>query len=93
MGRKNRRRDDPTPLRPIGWIAPVQSHADGDWHVRPIPGAAANKTYRCPGCDQEIQPGSAHVVAWRADRHDGGEARRHWHTPCWNGRDRRRPSR
>ena len=26
--------------------------------------AAAAKHYRCPGCDQEIPPGVAHVVAW-----------------------------
>jgi hypothetical protein len=93
MGRKNRRRDASVPLRPLGSVTAVRSLPDGDWYVRTIPGPAAAKAYRCPGCQQEIPPGTAHVVAWRADRHDGEENRRHWHTPCWNTRDRRRPSR
>src|ERR1700728_3160579 len=42
----------------------VQVWPDGDWVVRQVPGAAASKTYRCPGCDQEILPGVAHVVVW-----------------------------
>ena len=92
VGRRNRRIDDAVPLRPIGSVASVQSLPDGDWHIRTITGAAATKTYRCPGCQQEIRPGTAHLVAWRADTHDGDEFRRHWHTPCWNNRSRRRPS-
>lgn len=92
MGRRNRRIDDAVPLRPIGSVASVHSFPDGDWHVRTITGAAATKTYRCPGCQQEIRPGTAHVVAWRADRHDGDEFRRHWHTPCWSTRSTRRPT-
>jgi hypothetical protein len=61
--------------------------ADG-WQVRPVTGAAATKTYRCPGCDHEVLPGTPHIVAW----HDGDAGdRRHWHTPCWHARDRRRP--
>jgi hypothetical protein len=92
VGRKNRRVDDNVALRPIGSVQATQSGPDGEWHVRAIPGSAAAKTYRCPGCQQEIRPGVAHVVAWRADRHDGDEFRRHWHTPCWNTRSRRRPT-
>lgn len=92
MGRKNRRMDDAVPLRPLGSVTAAQSLPDGDWFVRPIAGSAATKVYRCPGCQQEIRPGTAHLVAWRADRADGDEHRRHWHTPCWNARDRRRPS-
>ena len=42
----------------------MQAWPDGDWMVRQVPGAAATKTYRCPGCDQEILPGVAHVVVW-----------------------------
>jgi hypothetical protein len=69
----------------------VQVWSDGDWLVRSVPGAAAVKTYRCPGCAQEIRPGVPHVVAWPADgRGDLGD-RRHWHAPCWGARDRRRP--
>ena len=44
----------------------TQEWPDGDWVVRQVPGAAATKTYRCPGCDQEIRPGAAHVVVWPA---------------------------
>ncbi|HEY9475686.1 MAG TPA: hypothetical protein VIS06_17775 [Mycobacteriales bacterium] len=71
----------------------VQEWADGDWIVRPVTGAAAGKAYRCPGCDQQIQAGVAHLVTWPADAIGGGdglEQRRHWHRPCWNARDRRR---
>ena len=57
-------------------------------HVQPY---QAEKTYRCPGCDQEIRPATPHVVAWPAESGRGLEDRRHWHTPCWNARDRRTP--
>jgi hypothetical protein len=63
---------------------------NGDWLVRSVPGAAATKTYRCPGCDQEIGPGVPHVVVW-PDGTSGADSRRHWHTPCWRARDRRTP--
>jgi len=53
---------------------------------------AATKTYRCPGCDHEVPPGMAHVVAWPADDADGLQDRRHWHTGCWRARDRRAPT-
>jgi hypothetical protein len=68
--------------------------ADGSWIVRQVTGAAATKTYRCPGCDQEIRPGVPHVVAWPSDdlRDAGLADRRHWHTPCWHARTRRAPS-
>jgi hypothetical protein len=66
----------------------IESAADGDWVVRAMPGAASAKTYRCPGCDQEIRPGTAHVVVWPAYT-PGPEDRRHWHRPCWEGRLRR----
>jgi hypothetical protein len=60
------------------------------YEVRAIAGSRAVKVYRCPGCDHEIRPGTAHVVVWpsRSDGASGdGEDRRHWHTPCWsNGR-------
>jgi hypothetical protein len=69
----------------------VQTWSDGDWLVRTVPGRAAGKEYRCPGCDHEIRPGVAHVVAWPADGRGDLTDRRHWHTPCWRARDRRRP--
>ncbi|HEX6527465.1 MAG TPA: hypothetical protein VF070_46745 [Streptosporangiaceae bacterium] len=68
----------------------TESWPDGEWVVRPVSGAAATKTYRCPGCDQEIAPGMPHIVAWLADRVVGVADRRHWHTACWRYRLRRR---
>jgi hypothetical protein len=91
--RRNHRRDDAPPLdveRARQGVQRVQTWSDGDWTVRTIPGGASAKTYRCPGCNQEIRPGTPHVVAWPADgRGDEGD-RRHWHTGCWRARDRRR---
>jgi hypothetical protein len=47
----------------------------------------AQKEYVCPGCGRAIEPGTAHVVAWRADGVLGDAAdlaaRRHWHSHCW----------
>jgi hypothetical protein len=66
----------------------VQSWPDGDWVIRQVPGAAATKMYRCPGCDQEILPGVAHLVVW-PEQANGAEDRRHWHNSCWQRRPRR----
>jgi len=66
----------------------TQEWPDGDWVVRQVPGAAAAKTYRCPGCDQELLPGTAHLVVWPAYA-PGPEERRHWHNACWQRRPRR----
>ncbi|GAB3297954.1 ATP/GTP-binding protein [Epidermidibacterium keratini] len=57
------------------------------WLMQPVTGGSG-KTYRCPGCDQEIRPGTGHVVAW--PEYDADD-RRHWHTQCWAARDRRTP--
>ena len=87
--RTRRRADDDGAERPLvtGSIAVTEEHPDGEWVVRRLAGDGSEKTYRCPGCDHEVRPGTPHVVAWRP----GDEAgRRHWHTPCWNARDRRR---
>jgi hypothetical protein len=67
----------PPPLRG-GWV-----REEGGWLVRSISGTAATKTYRCLGCDQEILPGTPHVVAWPAGDAEGTGERRHWHTGCW----------
>ncbi len=86
--RIRRDRSGPPPLVP--GPERVESWPDGDWVVRPMPGAA--KAYRCPGCDQEIVPGTPHIVAWPADRVGVGvEDRRHWHRACWEYRLRRGP--
>jgi len=66
----------------------IEEWPDGDWIVRQVPGAAATKLYRCPGCDQELRPGTAHVVVWPAESADAAE-RRHWHSVCWQRRPRR----
>ena len=68
-----------------------QQYQDGEWIVRSIFGGAATKTYRCPGCMQEIRPGIAHVVAWPADERGYESDRRHWHTGCSRARDSRGP--
>ncbi|HKB28172.1 MAG TPA: hypothetical protein VKC59_04035 [Candidatus Limnocylindrales bacterium] len=70
----------------------LEAGPDGrEWAVRPVSGQAATKVYRCPGCDHEIQRGVPHVVAWPADEYGQSvHDRRHWHTPCWKSRGRRR---
>lgn len=55
--------------------------------VQPIGEAKAQKVYTCPGCNLSIEPGVAHLVAWKqdgimGDAHDVSE-RRHWHKHCW----------
>ncbi|CAA9391259.1 MAG: ATP/GTP-binding protein [uncultured Propionibacteriaceae bacterium] len=58
--------------------------------VRSIAGAAATKTYRCPGCNQAVTPGTPHVVVWpdvpMLSSATGLDERRHWHTSCWQRR-------
>ena len=95
MPRRNHRRDDDTALdeeRARRGVERVVRSPDGHWSVRNITVGGAAKSYRCPGCDQEIRPGVAHVVAWPADERGDLNDRRHWHTACWNARDRRRPT-
>ena len=54
--------------------------------VRQIGSAAATKYYICPGCNQNIPPGVAHIVAWPRDSGRQGDDRRHWHRHCWERR-------
>jgi hypothetical protein len=78
MARRNRRRaDEVRPLSP-GYSSRRQ---EGDYIVQSVPGGQAAKAYICPGCNQQIRPGAAHVVVWSSWR--GPDERRHWHTPCW----------
>ncbi|MEU1751669.1 hypothetical protein ABZ436_03270 [Micromonospora matsumotoense] len=94
--RRNRpRREDTTQLdadRARHGVESVQQWRDGEWQVRGISGGVSVKTYRCPGCDQEIRPGVAHLVAWPADGAGDLTDRRHWHSGCWRARDRRGPN-
>ena len=97
MARRNHRRVDDAPeLGAVGHRRVVEM-ADGEWVVQNITGAASTKMYRCPGCDQEIRPATPHIVAWPFDTgmsdDDRLHERRHWHTPCWSARARRRPTR
>jgi len=70
----------------------LESWRGEDWVVRAMPGAAgaSGRVYRCPGCDQLIPAGSAHVVVWPAVDREADD-RRHWHTSCWAARNRREP--
>jgi hypothetical protein len=91
-----RRRKPPhrLPALPPPMPRRVETGPDGhDYEVRPIAGARAVKIYRCPGCDHQIRPGTAHVVVWPTDSRGAIEDRRHWHTPCWATRETRGPTR
>ncbi|MBK8869368.1 MAG: hypothetical protein KBF43_12085 [Dermatophilaceae bacterium] len=94
MPRANRRRDDGAPLdlaRVTGGIPQRARYAGGEWFVRSVTGAGAQRAYLCPGCQQDISVGVPHVVVWPADGLGGVDNRRHWHTQCWSARERRRP--
>lgn len=75
------------PQRALRGVESVQTWGHGQWRVRQIPGDAAVKTYRCPGCDHEIRPGEGHEVV--VPRRDPSE-RRHWHTGCWHRASKQR---
>jgi hypothetical protein len=79
-------------LGSAGWQR-TESGPDGEWLVRNVSATQTTKTYRCPGCDHEIRPGTAHVVVWPADEVGSVADRRHWHLGCWQARGRRRPTR
>jgi hypothetical protein len=95
MPRSNRRRDGFRQAQPpeidleraLMGTKRVEGKRDGSWNVQPQSASAAAKTYTCPGCGLEIGPGTAHLVAWRADglmgEADDLAARRHWHSHCW----------
>jgi hypothetical protein len=74
------RKGDGEPLR-----VPAGQRVEDGWVVRSLAGAPG-RSYRCPGCDQELPSSLPHVVAWPEGREDD---RRHWHTACWAARDRR----
>src|SRR3954447_2453116 len=93
----------PRSRKPSKWQRPVsdppllggsqlrEERADGGWIVRRVSGSASGKSYRCPGCDQQIAPGIPHVVVWPENPSllaaiGGGQSldeRRHWHSACW----------
>lgn len=56
-------------------------------HIQPY---RALKRYTCPGCNQDIEAGTGHVVVIPQEAPD---LRRHWHRACWQRRSARRPGR
>jgi hypothetical protein len=93
-----RRRPPPRRQRSLPPLPPsrrVETGPDGyDYDVKAVAASRALKTYRCPGCDHEIKPSTAHVVVWPADSGEAAvEDRRHWHTSCWSNRATRGPTR
>lgn len=75
----------------------IELWAGEEYEVRAVTGSAATKPYRCPGCDQTIRPAVPHTVVWpvvpsllSGPQASGLDERRHWHTPCWQARHRRR---
>jgi len=91
MARSRRRR--PAPARDdsldrlIAGFARTEVRRGTEWTVQPVAASQAQKTYICPGCARTVEPGTAHLVTWRADDVRGDAAaladRRHWHTACW----------
>jgi hypothetical protein len=79
------RAGSPPPVERPLTTAPDWASADGAV-VRAVAGQK-DKTYRCPGCDLEVRPGTPHLVVVE---HDDVAARRHWHTHCWRVELRRR---
>jgi len=77
--------------RALGSAPRREAGPGGEWFSRRV--KSSDKTYTCPGCYQQIPPGTGHIVAWQADSIMGDaaalEGRRHWHTGCWAGRNRR----
>jgi len=65
---------------------PAGERVEDGFVVRRVAGTSSARSYRCPGCDQELRPGVPHVVAWPDGQPDD---RRHWHTACWDARGRR----
>ncbi|KWX57524.1 hypothetical protein [Mycobacterium sp. NAZ190054] len=92
MKKRRAPRKRPPARDPLPAPRRVEAGPDGyDYEVRQVAAARATKVYRCPGCDHEIRPTTAHVVVWPAD--SAGDDRRHWHTSCWAHRQTRGPTR
>ena len=94
MPRSNRRRREATSIsidRALGGMTRTESHPDGEWAVRRVKGSVAPRSYLCPGCQQVFDGTRPHIVAWPTDGLGSVADRRHWHTTCWQARNRRRP--
>ena len=77
------------PPRPLDTSRSVSRRVTsaGSFLVREVPKDRALKPYTCPGCDNPIPVGMAHLVAWPEEPglgfDSGVEQRRHWHPHCW----------
>lgn len=87
---RGRRETEPDELdleRALAGRLRTEAKRDGAWNVQPQAATSAVKVYVCPGCGGDIDQGTAHLVAWRADgimgEADDLAGRRHWHTRCW----------
>ncbi|MDR0435667.1 MAG: hypothetical protein LBH11_02700 [Propionibacteriaceae bacterium] len=64
--------------------------ADGRWVTRANHEGQSVKEYVCPGCNQRIRVGEAHLVVWPHEPPLGATSavdfRKHWHTNCWRRR-------
>jgi hypothetical protein len=80
-----RNRHHSSPARPVSLhgAETVRDCTDGVWMFRAVSASAAAKPYRCPGCNQTVPVGVAHIVAWPCDDRGGTADRRHWHSGCW----------
>lgn len=77
MPRRHRRAEErPEPIRRRPSDAPISLQFPG-YDIRQVTG---DKDYRCPGCDHVVIGGRQHLVVVPQDDVD---ARRHWHTGCW----------
>lgn len=99
MPRSNRRRRGGRPVRRSGGgppapRGPVLEEVDFQgqtYAARQVRGNDSGRSYLCPGCQHQVSAASPHTVTWPSAAMQGVENRRHWHTTCWNARDRRRP--
>lgn len=66
----------------------IDPSASGDVDIRRVQPYEATKHYLCPGCEQDIPPGTGHLVVVPRREPD---LRRHWHRGCWDRRASRRP--
>ena len=94
MPRQNRRTEEALPGPPRAFTTVGERREDWrgeEYVVRGVTASGASKAYRCPGCDQEIRARQPHLVVWPAYDPDAAD-RRHWHSACWDARERRAPN-
>lgn len=71
-------------MQEVRWAGQVFAH-------RQVRGNDSGRSFVCPGCQQQVGAHQPHTVAWPVGGMQEIENRRHWHTVCWNARERRRP--